>query len=188
MNKEEIIDLIKKTESPLKRQLLLVALISYRLRLKGKEIPVVIGGLALSYYTREVYFTADIDLAYSDDASLGEVLKELNFKKKGKYWVNEDLKAAVEVPVDVLADEEAPLEIIELGPDLHCQIIGIEDLIIDRIKTYKDLNSESDGEMAELLIMRYFDEIDWEYIELKAAHPEIDVGEELRNLKNMVEA
>jgi len=187
MNKEEIIELIKKTESPLKRQLLLVALISYQLRLKGKEIPIVIGGLALSYYTREVYFTADIDLAYSDGESLGEVLKELSFKKKGKYWVNEGLKAAVEVPVEVLAAEEAPLEIVELGPDLHCKLIGIEDLIIERIKAYKHLNSETDGEMAELLIMRYFDEIDWEYVELKAAHPEIDVGEVLSELKNKVE-
>jgi len=187
MNKEEIIEIIKKTESPLKRQLLLVALISYQLRLKGKEIPIVIGGLALSYYTREVYFTADIDLAYSDGESLGEVLKELSFKKKGKYWVNEGLKAAVEVPVEVLADEEAPIETVELGPDLYCKIIGIEDLIIDRIKAYKDLNSETDGEMAELLIMRYFDEIDWEYVELKAAHPEIDVGEVLSELKNKVE-
>ena len=63
MNKKEIIELIRKTESPLKRQLLTVALISNLLQKKGKEIPIVIGGLALSYYTREVYFTADIDLA-----------------------------------------------------------------------------------------------------------------------------
>lgn len=188
MNKEEIIDLIKKTESPLKRQLLMVALISYLLRLKGKEIPIILGGLALSYYTREVYFTADIDLAYSDGESLSEVLKEINFKKKGKYWVNEGLKAAVEVPIDVLVGEEAPFEIVELGPDLHCKLIGIEDLIIDRIKTYKNLNSESDGEMAQLLIMRYFDEIDWEYVELKASHPEIDVGEVLSELKGKAEA
>ena len=188
MNKEEIIELIKKTESPLKRQLLLVALISYLLRLKGKEIPVVIGGLALSYYTREVYFTSDIDLAYSDRESLDEVLKEIDFKKKGKYWVNEGFMAAIEVPVNVPGDEEAPTETVELGPDLHCKIIGIEDLILDRIKAYKNLNSEVDGEMSQLLIMRYFDEVDWEYIELKAAHPEINVGENLRELKGKAEA
>lgn len=188
MNKEEIIELIKKTESPLKRQLLLVALISYLLRIKGKEIPVIIGGLALSYYTREVYFTADIDLAYSDEESLGEVLKELNFKKKGKYWVSEGFKAALEVSVDGLAYEEAPLEIVGLGPDLQCKIIGVEDLIIERLKVCKQLNSETDCEMSELLIMRYFDEVDWEYLELKAAHPEIDVGEKIRELKSKVEA
>lgn len=188
MNQKEIIDLIKKTESPLKRQLLLVALISYLLRLKGKEIPIIIGGLALSYYTREVYFTADIDLAYSDGESLGEVLEGLNFKKKGKYWINEGLKAALEVPIEVLADDEAPLETVELGPDLYCKIIGIEDLIMDRLKSFKHLNSETDGEMAELLIMRYFEEIDWEYLELKAVHPQIDVGKELRELKGKAEA
>jgi hypothetical protein len=54
MKKEEIIGLIRETESPLKRQLLAVALISHFLERNGKEVPIVIGDLALSYYTREV--------------------------------------------------------------------------------------------------------------------------------------
>lgn len=187
MDKDEIITLIKKTESPLKRQLTTVALISHLLRKKGKEIPIIIGGLALSYYTREVYFSADIDLAYSDKKSLGEVLKEIDFKKKGKYWVNENLKIAVDIPVKEMVGEEAPVEMVELGPDLQCKIIGIEDLIIDRMCTCKHLNSETDCEMSELLIMRYFDEVDWEYLEIKAEHPELDILEELRELRNKAE-
>jgi len=38
MNKEEIIELIRQTESPLKRQLLFVALVSHLLKKKGKEM------------------------------------------------------------------------------------------------------------------------------------------------------
>ena len=63
MSTTEIIEKIRQTESPLKRQLLMVALITRLLREKGKEVPLVIGECALSYYSREVYFTADIDLA-----------------------------------------------------------------------------------------------------------------------------
>lgn len=188
MKKEEIIGLIRQTEAPLKRQLLAVALISHLLQKKGKEVPIVIGGLALSYYTREVYFTADIDLAYSDREALDEVLTEIDFEKKGRYWVNEDLKIAIEVPVGVLAEEDAPLEIVELGPELQCKIIGIEDLIIDRLNACKHWKSEIDCEMAELLIMRYFKELDWDYLEEKARKLENDLIQELEELKEKSEA
>ena len=183
MKKEEIIELIRETESPLKRQLLAVALISHLLQKKGKEVPIVIGGLALSYYTREVYFTADIDLAYSDREGLDEVLKELGFEKRGRYWVNEDLKIAIEVPVGVLAGEDIPLEIVEFGPELQCHIIGIEDLIIDRLNACKHWKSEIDCEMTELLVVRYCRELDWDYLEKKAEKPENDLIQELDELK-----
>lgn len=183
MNKEEILEIIKRTESPLKRQLLTVALVSHLLQKKGKEVPIVIGGLALSYYTREVYFTADIDLAYADRDALDEVLKELDFEKRGRYWVNEDLKIAIEVPVGVLAEEDSPLEIVELGPELQCKIIGIEDLIIDRLNACKHWKSEIDCEMAELLVMKYGKELDWDYLEKRAKKPENDLIQELDELK-----
>jgi hypothetical protein len=187
MNKKEIIELIRKTESPLKRQLLTVALISNLLQKKGKEIPIVIGDLALSYYTREVYFTASIDLACSDRESLDEVLTEIDFKKRGKYWVNEDLKIAIEVPVGVLVGEDAPIEIVELGPELQCKIIGIEDLIIDRLNACKHWKSEIDCEMTELLVLRYQKELDWTYLEKRAENPENDVITELMELKRKVD-
>lgn len=188
MNKEEIIELIRQTESQLKRQLLTVALISHLLQKKGKDLPIIIGGLALSYYTREVYFTADIDLAYSDREALDEVLTEIDFEKKGRYWVSEDLKIAIEVPVGVLTEEDSPLEIVEFGPELLCQIIGIEDLIVDRLNACKHWKSEIDCEMAELLVTRYLQELDWDYLEKKAKRPENDVLEEMQELKRKAEA
>jgi len=187
MDKEKVMGLIRDTESPLKRQLLTVALVSSLLKKKGKEVPTVIGGLALSYYSREVYFTADIDLAYSDRDALDEVLTEIDFDKRGRYWVNEDLKIAIEVPVGVLLEEDAPLEIVEFGSELQCQIIGIEDLIIDRLNACKHWNSQIDCEMAELLVFRYIKELDWVYLENRAKRPANDVFEQLQGFKRKAE-
>lgn len=167
MKSDEIIEKIKQTESPLKRQLLMVALITKLLKERGKEAPVIIGGCALSYYSREVYFTADIDLAYSDREVLDDVLKSIRFNKKGRYWINEDLKIAVEAPISVLTDEESPIEIVELGEGLQCRIIGIEDLIINRLNACKYWKSETDCEMVELLLKRYNKELDWGYLKKK---------------------
>jgi len=183
MNTDEIIEKIRQAESPLKRQLLMVALITNLLKEKGKEGPIIIGGCALSYYSREVYFTADIDLAYADREALDDVLKSIGFDKRGRYWINEDLKIAVEVPASVLADEEAPVEIVELGEGLQCGIIGIEDLVIDRLNSCKYWKSEIDCEMVELLVRRYNKELDWGYLEKRAARPENNTLSELLGLK-----
>ncbi len=183
MKPEEIVEIIKRTESPLKRQLLTVALISKILKEKGKDTPIVIGGLALAYYSREVYFTADIDLAYHDLESMDEVLLLLKFKKKGRYWINEDLKIALEVPASSLSEEKSPLEIVEFEEDLQCKIIGIEDLIIDRLNACKHWKSEIDCEMVELLTRKYVSELDWKYLERRAKKPENDTLQELLELK-----
>lgn len=187
MKTDEIIEKIRQTESPLKRQLLMVALITNLLKEKGKEAPVIIGGCALSYYSREVYFTADIDLAYADREALDDVLKGIRFAKRGRYWINEDLKIVVEVPASVLVDEESPIEIAELGEGLQCRIIGIEDLLIDRLNACKYWKSETDCEMVELLLKRYNKELDWGYFEKKAARPENNTMSELLELKKRIE-
>jgi len=183
MDTKKIINLIKKTESPLKRQLLAVGLISKLLEERGKSAPLIIGGLALSYYTREVYFTADIDLAYSDREALDEALKDIGFKKKGRYWVNEDLDLAVEAPAGVLTGEDSPVEVVELEPGLECRIIGLEDLIIDRLNACKHWKSRVDCEMAELLISKYREDLEWSYLKRRAKRPENDVFLELEELR-----
>jgi len=184
VNIKDILAKIAATEAPLARQLLMTGLITRRLAEKGKPAPVLIGGLALSYYTREVYFTADIDLAYADREALDEVLGELGFAKKGRYWVHSGLDIAVEAPASGLAGEEAQRETVELDAGLSCVVIGLEDLIIDRLNACKHWKSEVDCEMTELLIARYGKEIDWAYLEKRAALPENDTLAELRALKS----
>jgi len=183
---KEILAKIGRTEAPLARQLLMTGLVTHQLEARGKPAPVLIGGLALSYYTREVYFTADIDLAYADLDSLDAVLRELGFVKSGRYWVHTGLDIAIEVPTSELAGEEAPRETVELEGGLFCIVIGLEDLIIDRLNACKHWKSVTDYEMTELLIARYGKEVDWAYLEKKAALPENDTRTELRAFKSKV--
>jgi len=183
VNEQELLLKIKNTESPLKRQLLTIALVSRLLEEKGKSVPVIIGGCALSYYSREVYFTADIDLAYADRETLDEILVSLGFKKEGRYWISEFLKLAVEVPASSLAGEDSPLEIVEFDDGLNCRIIGIEDLIIDRLNACKHWKYEVDCEMVELLVQKYAEKLDWQYLERQASKPDNNVLVELSDIR-----
>ena len=186
METQEILKIVRKTESPLRRQLLIVALLTKLLKKMNKPAPVIIGGCALSYYSREVYFTSDIDLAYADREALDKVLRGVGFEKKGRYWVHDELKLAIEAPASSLPGEDSPVEVVELGEDLECSVIGIEDLVIDRLNAYKHWKSEIDGEMVELLLRRYRDDVDWSYLEKKALLPENDTSSEILELKNKV--
>ena len=183
MDREKVLALIRGTESPLKRQLLTAALITGLLREMGKGPPVVIGGCALSYYSREVYFTADLDFAYADRESFDAELTELGFSRRGRYWVREDLGLAVEVPTSSLPGEESPVETVEFEGGLQCTIIGIEDLIIDRLNACKHWRSETDCEMVALLLERYSADLDWDYLEKKATEPANDTAAELKVMR-----
>jgi hypothetical protein len=183
MDKRRILNLIRRTESPLRKQLLPVALVSRILRSKGAPAPVVVGGCALAYYSREVYFTADIDLACEDRKALDRTLAELGFRKVGRYWVHDALKQAVEAPAGRLPDDEqSHVETVVLGKDLQCRILGIEDLLVDRVNACRHSNSKEDCEMAELLVSRYSSEIDWEYLRRKA-RPENDCLKDVNRLR-----
>jgi hypothetical protein len=186
METQEVLEIIQETESPLKRQLLIVSLLTRLLKMINKPAPVIIGGCALSYYSREVYFTSDIDLAYADREALDTVLKSIGFEKEGRYWVHEGLKMAIEAPASSLPGEDSPVEVVELGEGLQCSIIGIEDLVIDRLNAYKHWKSEVDGEMVELLLRRYRNDLDWSYLEKKAVLPENDTLSEILKLKHRV--
>ena len=74
----------------------------------------------------------------------------------------------------------------KLGDGLQCKIIGIEDLLIDRMNACKYWKSEVDCEMVELLIRKYAEELNWKYLEKKAEMPENNVLAELLELRRKV--
>ncbi len=92
----------------------------------------------------------------------------------------------IEAPAFTLPGEDSPVEVVELGEDLQCFIIGIEDLVIDRLNAFKNWKSEIDREMVELLIERYKNDLDWSYLEMKAVLPENDTLSEILKLKKRV--
>lgn len=186
MNTNELVKKIKNIRSDLKKKLYFMAYLSSILSKQGKQIPTIIGGLALSYYSREIYSTADIDLSYNDMKSIDDILKEHRFRKEGRYWISEELDIVLEIPVSALIGEDAPLEKVEVEENLICNIIGLEDLIIDRMNACKHWRSRIDCEMVELLLIKYNDSINWEYLDMKSKLPQNDIYIELNNMKNKI--
>ena len=94
------------------------------------------------------------------------------------------MDVAIEIPDDVLAGSEEKITQVEIG-GLNVYIIGVEDLIIDRVNAYVHWRSIDDGDWAKELMALYRQEIDWDYLVTYARTEEI--LDALNTLKSAIE-
>ena len=174
----------KKIEDPLRRRLYVCALVTEALPHSDGLPYVVVGGNALEFYTLGDYTTADVDLVSARRSEIGNILESWGFNRMGRHWYHADLDVAIEVPDDVLAGSEEKITQVEIE-DLTVHIIGVEDLIIDRVNAYVHWRSIDDGDWAKELMVLYKDEIDWDYLATAAqTEKTLDV---LNTLKSTIE-
>lgn len=161
-------ELARVTEEPdkLTRNLLFVGLLTREVAQEGIR-PVIVGGQAVEFYTAGGYATRDIDLVARDTVGIGRVLERWGFRKTGRYWTREDLGLAVEVPGSVLAGDEGRVTEVEIK-GLKVYLIGIEDIIIDRLNAFVHWNSRDDGDWAREMSLLNKGDIAWEYLEKRA--------------------
>lgn len=129
--------------------------------------PVVVGGSAVDFYTEGIYPSYDIDLV-SDRKIIGEILENVfNFKQSGKNWINEKIGLSVEIPGSHLAGDKDKVTTIKIE-NLKVYVIGIEDLIIDRLNACVHWKSQRDCDQAQYMFRYYRDRVDFEYVEKKS--------------------
>lgn len=153
-----------------------MGLISSALSTVGIE-PVVVGGQALEVYTFGNYATSDIDVVLSDRELAGEILEKVGFARKAvgcRHWFHEPLDLPIEIPDSILLGSMDKLTELDVE-GYKVKVIGIEDLILDRLRAGVFWNSPSDMTWAKYLIKSYFDDLDFKYLEDTAKKPDNDV-------------
>jgi hypothetical protein len=128
-------------------------------------VPVVVGGLAVEVYTRGQYTTLDIDLVMHRRELAGETLARLGFLQEGRHWYHPELEVAIEIPSDVLegADKERIIK-IHLPSGRHLYVIGIEDIILDRLRACVHWHSTSDCEWGLRMLKVHYASLDLNYM------------------------
>ncbi len=117
---------------------------------------VLVGGGAVEIYTRSAYTTHDLDFLAASTDHLTETMLALGFEREGRHWGHAELRLVVEFPGTVLGPAEAVSIDVE-GSELR--IISVEDLIVDRLASWKYWRWDGDGAAAVLLM---------------ASHPDLD--------------
>ena len=164
-----------------RRRLLALGLLTRRLATHDIE-PILVGGGALEFYTAGGYATTDTDLALPVAPEVDAAFAELGFAKEGRYWVQPDLDLLFEAPAPAgLPGEDAPRTEVDVG-GLRVVVIGVEDLLIDRLRAWVHWKSDEDGRWTRRLAMLYADRIDWRYVRERTK----DVPEEAHGVDEIV--
>ena len=149
-----------------KRGLYVMALVSERLA--GLK-PVVVGGFALEFYSTGGYRTSDIDALYLHPNEVGALLETLGFRRVNRHWVSEAFDLQIEFPghaIERRAVERLTTVRVD-GKDVT--MIGVEDLILDRLNGFIHGGSTDDRRWARELCAMYGSRLDLAYVEREAA-------------------
>ncbi len=163
-----ILEKIKKENDIFKKHVLFSVWLTQKLKGKGKNIPIIVGGSAVEIYASPFYVSGDIDYVFPDRKTFEEIIFSTGlFKKQGKNYISEPLGLFIEIVDGYLSGSLSKVRQIEVEIDnkeYTINVIGLEDLIIDRLNACVHWKSESDCELAKILLEGYEKEIDFNYL------------------------
>lgn len=139
--------------NPVKERIRIASLICEKANDIANEL-VIVGGSAVEFYTAASYMTKDIDFIAKDDFRIGELMRSLGFiLSEGYTWYHPDTSVVVEFPKPPLqGDIERVTEVItEYGT---AKIIGVEDIILDRLKGR--VFWQDNNELPEIMLLSHF--------------------------------
>ena len=163
-------EFVRFVDSPdrLIRQLRTAAAISERLQPLG-IVPVVVGGAAVEFYTRGSYTTVDVDMVVEGLNEIDAVLRGFGFVRlAGSSYIHPSVEVVVDLPAEPLAGDTS--RIVELdveGRKVH--IIGLEDIIADRLRAYVYWEDLSSQEWAVQMMAARWEQVDSEYLDTLAS-------------------
>ena len=160
---------VRKEPNELRRKMLLLGYVSSQLE-KKKQSVFLVGGQAVETYTAGQFPTGDIDVTTSDSPTMQKVLKSLGFEEIGMIWLNKKLGIAFHI-VGYLAPEKPGT--IRVGP-YKVRIIGVEELILDRLSAAKFWNIPADYEKAKVLYDNFKKQTDIDYLEENAKKKKVE--------------
>jgi excisionase family DNA binding protein len=148
------------------RRLRLAALLAKGAVALGWSAPVVVGGAAVQYYTNGNYPTLDLDLVGASEP-IGHVFESWGFLREGRHWYDSELAFAVEAPGGQLEDAERRRVVGVRVGGLEAYVLGMEDLIIDRLNACVHWKDAESCRWAKVMIVTA-PELDVAYLEQRA--------------------
>jgi hypothetical protein len=101
--------------------------------------PVVVGGLAVEYYTAGEYVTGDIDVLVPTTERVTARLEALGFQREGPYgrhWTLPGAEIIWEMPgAEMGAEDQDPRE-VEFAPGEAVLMLRVEDVLVHRVEEW----------------------------------------------------
>jgi hypothetical protein len=121
-------------EDQTERQLEVVAIVSEAVADLGVR-PVVVGGLAVAYWTAGTYLTGDIDLLMPSSPAVDERLRSLGFEREGRFWLIAKAELFLEAPGSFLKPGAEAQE-VTVASGRPVRVIRPEDVLVGRLHEF----------------------------------------------------
>ena len=167
----ELERLLEGAEETLRRRLTFVGLLTVAVERLGWPPPVVVGGNAVEFYTDGDYPTLDIDLVGASEP-IAQVLGEWGFQREGRHWYDNRLNIVVEVPGSGLTRAQLERAASVRVAGVTAYVIGIEDLIVDRLAACVFWEHAESCEWAKTLYTGASD-LDADYLRARAREEKV---------------
>lgn len=112
---------------------------------------IVIGGVAVEFWTHGAYSTTDLDLYLPHGPAVDDRLALLGFERQGRHWVLERHDLFVEAPASFPAPSEEVAE-IELSNGRVALVLAPEDVLIYRVHEFVATGHPGVGEQSIALL------------------------------------
>lgn len=149
---------------------------------EGEDRPILVGGAAGELYTGSPRSSGDIDFVGHVPAQVSRALIEVGFRPRGRHWVHEERRLFVEFTKSAVTDGQE-IALIELEGE-RVLAMSPEDLIVDRLASWKFWQSSVDGVNAYRLYFGQLGNIDISRLRLLASGA--NCGDALDRLERFV--
>jgi hypothetical protein len=112
---------------------------------------IVIGGVAVEFWTHGAYSTTDLDLYLPHGPAVDDRLALLGFARPGRHWVHPEHDLFVEAPASFPAPNEEVTE-IELSDGRKALVLSPEDVLIYRLHEFVATGHPDVGEQSIALL------------------------------------
>jgi len=98
--------------------------------------PIVVGGLAVAYWTTGFYVTADIDVVMPHAAEIDERLAALGFEREGRFWTLPGREPVLEAPAATLEFDPAGYSEVQLASGRTVCVQDVEEVLLLRLAEF----------------------------------------------------
>jgi hypothetical protein len=169
---QSVVPRLRKEPDELARKMLLIGYLTERLEREKPESVYVVGGQAVETYTAGQFRTGDIDIVTPDSKAAEEILEQIGFEREGMIWLSKAIGLAIHI-LGLFPKNSEKARIIHAGP-YQVRILGVEDLIIDRLAAAKLWKSQVDLEQAKALWEGFRKQIDLRYLRKRAREEKVE--------------
>jgi len=173
-------------ENETERKLAVVAVIDGEMQRIGFRA-IVIGGVAVEFWTRGAYSTADIDLYLPHGPAVLQLLGPLDFHREGRHYVLPGTDVFVEAPGPSFPAESEEVDEVTLRSGFVVPVLSAADVLVDRLHQFV---AGSHAEIAEQAVaLLGTEELDREHLRRRVRQERLERAlDELEQLAHRVES